>query len=117
MKTEKPEMYTCSKCGWVHFAVSLKEAQHSVASFNTYFASLTLKQQKEYYGGKGASMATYLSCFLCGNKYTGFRKYKEGDCPDGCTIQPILNKKEKYPNVQKAPKKVGSSKGKSTKRL
>jgi len=35
----------CKHCGWVHFAVSLKQAQDEVDRFNTYFNALPLEQR------------------------------------------------------------------------
>ena len=81
---------TCNKCGWVHFGVSRSYAEEQIAEFNTYFATLSAEKQQRYYGGKGASMAEYEHCFRCRNTYADFRESVPKDCPDGCTIQPIL---------------------------
>lgn len=84
---------TCGKCGWVHFSVTRKYAEEAVESFNRYFLNCT-PEQKEHFGGKGANLAPYLSCMLCGSPHTEFRDSKDGDCPDGCTLNPILHYNE-----------------------
>ena len=83
------KLVTCNKCGWVHFVYTRVEAEEEVRRFNEYFDSLPPKKQKDYYGNH-ASIALYEQCFRCGGSYTDFRHFKEGDCPDGCTIQPII---------------------------
>lgn len=37
--------------------------------------------------GVGGSKQT--QCFNCGKSYKNMRPAKDGDCPDGCTIQEI----------------------------
>lgn len=78
---------TCSKCGWVHFAVTRKRAEEEVAAFNAYFAALSPQQQQDYYGGTGSSLDRYEACW-CGS--TQFQPSKPGDCPDGCTLNPVI---------------------------
>lgn len=82
---------TCNKCGWVHFAVSRKHAEDEVTKFNEYFDTLSKKEQDEFYSGKGSSIRQYEHCMLCDGSYTNFRDSKYGDCPDGCTINPIIS--------------------------
>lgn len=84
---------TCLRCGWVYGSVSRAYAVNQVAEFNTYFATLSPEIQERYYGGKGATLDNYLTCW-CGNSYKNFRESKPGDVPDGCTIGPILDYKE-----------------------
>jgi len=52
------------------------------------------KDQKEFYGGHGASIKFYESCW-CGNPHTNFRLSKPEDCPTGCTINPIIFEEKK----------------------
>jgi hypothetical protein len=81
---------TCTKCGWVHFPVSRQHAEKEVTDFNAYFETLPKNLQDDFYAGKGAAITLYERCFHCGGSYKDFRLSKYGDCPDGCTIQPIL---------------------------
>lgn len=37
-----------------------------------------------------SSIRRHERCFRCGNSYRDFRPSVAGDCPDGCTIQPII---------------------------
>lgn len=78
---------TCIKCGLVSFAVTRAYAEAEVASFNVYFNSLTTDEQQNFYGGKGASIQSY-KCMLCGGSL--FRPSLPGDCPDGCTLNPVI---------------------------
>ena len=84
------QLRTCNACGWVAFGVTRESAVTSVMRFNDYFNRLSLEQQQAYYNGKGASLDSYMRCFRCGGNYTNFRDSKEGDCPYGVTLQPIL---------------------------
>ena len=88
------ECFTCNKCGWVHFGVSLEKAKAEVESFNNYFDTLTPEKQTKSYGGKKASIENYKKCDRCGNSYKNFRRSGTDDCPSGCTVNPILNPKE-----------------------
>lgn len=81
---------TCNQCGWVHFGVTRDDAESQVVLFNTYFNKLSAEQQNEMYGGKPASIGLYESCQRCGNSCKEFRESKQGDCPDGSTIGPII---------------------------
>lgn len=83
---------TCLKCGWVHMAVSRDYALQQIHAFNEYFKDLTPEQQQDFYGGRKSSMRDYSNCNLCGEAYTEMRPFKEGDCPDGVTIGPIIDK-------------------------
>lgn len=86
----KAPLRTCNKCGWVHFAVTRGAAEAEVELFNSYYATLTPEKQQDYYGGKTSSIKNYEHCFFCSNIFTNFRVFKPGDCPDGCTISPII---------------------------
>lgn len=78
---------TCIKCGWVSFSVSRKYAEEQIKKFSDYFDSLSKEKQKEFYNGKKFSLKDY-SCMLCGG--LKFRKFQNGDCPDGCTLNPVI---------------------------
>ena len=79
---------TCNNCGWVHFGVSREAAMKEVKEFNEFFDKATLEVQKAY--GKKSSMADYVHCNKCGGSCENFSPFKEGDCPDGCTLGPIV---------------------------
>jgi hypothetical protein len=64
-----------------------QEAQESVDRFNAYYETLTEEKKQDYYGGKSSTIANYEWCW-CGNKE--FRPFKEGDCPEGVTIGPVI---------------------------
>lgn len=87
-------LVTCKACGWVSFAVTRKFAENAVRRFNEYFDRLTYEQQQAYYGGGKSSIQDYELCFRCGGGYKNFRKAKKDDCPSGCTINPIIRKKD-----------------------
>ena len=78
---------TCVKCGWVSMAVTKAFAEHEVAKFNEYFDTLSPIKQQDYYRGRRSSLEDY-TCQVC--RGTEFRDYKEGDCPDGCTISAVV---------------------------
>ncbi len=84
---------TCNKCGWVWMEVSRDHAENEVRKFNLYFDGLSKKEQDDYYGGNKSSIKHYDGCH-CGNSYKNFRDFKPGDCPDGCTISPIIDRNE-----------------------
>lgn len=80
---------TCVKCGWVHVAYTREEAQKAVDSFNEYYDTLSVKKQNDYYGGENSSLErSYIGCNVCKNET--FRPSEPGDCPDGCTIGPVI---------------------------
>lgn len=81
---------TCNRCGWVHFRVRREDAEAEVKRFNAYFDALPDKTKKDYYGGKKAGMKTYERCFFCGQTDGDFRPAIKGDCPIGCTLQPVV---------------------------
>lgn len=74
--------YKCPKCGWVHAAITLADAEAQIASANEYDKSQGRQQT--------ASMDHYLRCFRCGAPTTGFVPAGPGDAPSGCTIQGIV---------------------------
>ena len=85
---------TCLNCGQVHAAMSKNEIEEIVTRFNDYFNSLTKQEQELYYGGKCSTIDGYMKCTRCGSSYKNFRDYQSGDCPNGITINPIMDKNE-----------------------
>lgn len=85
---------TCLKCGWVAFQVSRESAIREFTSFNEYYDTLTPKEQEDYYGSKKSSIRFYEHCMFCDGSYQNFRDSQEGDCPDGCTLNPIIDREE-----------------------
>ncbi len=83
---------TCKNCGWVHMEVTRKFAENEMKKFNDYFDKLSFKDQMDFYNGVGSSIYQYEHCFMCDGPYTDFRKYNVGDCPTGCTINPIIRR-------------------------
>lgn len=81
---------TCNNCGWVHFTVTREYAEQQVIDFNAYYDALSPADQQSFYGGRKPSVQSYEHCFRCNNTYKDFRPSEPGDCPDGCTIQPII---------------------------
>ena len=77
---------TCLRCGWVNAAVSRGYAEASVKRFNDYYDSISDEEQKSF--GSRATVEGYEGCFACGGK--DFRAFREGDCPDGVTINPVI---------------------------
>lgn len=80
---------TCNHCGWVHMGVTRQFAENAVAEFNTYFAAQVLSV-REMFGNKPARISEYEHCNGCGGLYTYMRDFTAGDCPDGCTLGPII---------------------------
>ncbi len=80
---------TCNHCGWVHMGVTRQFAENAVAEFNTYFAAQVLSV-REMFGNKPARISEYERCNRCGGPHTDMREFTAGDCPDGCTIGPII---------------------------
>jgi hypothetical protein len=82
-----PDSVTCVKCGWVHMPYTRAEAQAEVDQFNAWFVQQT-DETKANYGGKQSTVKDYEGCDRCGG--LEFRPFKSGDCPDGCTIGPVI---------------------------
>ena len=78
---------TCTTCGWVHVAYERQEALDAVDSFNLFYEGLSERKRDEYYGGRCSSIKDYEKCH-CGSDT--FRPSKPGDCPDGCTLNPVI---------------------------
>ena len=90
------DVVTCTKCGWVSFAVSREYAEKAVKGFIDYYNALSHKD-KEFWRGVNAdgslrparmpSVADYV-CLHCSG--SSFRPAKDGDCPGGCTLNPVI---------------------------
>lgn len=80
---------TCNRCGWVHCGVTRAYAEDAVARFNAYFDAAE-QNVKDMFGNTHARIDDYEKCFHCGGTYTDMRKARPGDCPDGCTLQPVI---------------------------
>lgn len=88
----KDTLLTCKACGWVAFGVTREFAEEAVKRFNDYYGLLSPEKQRDYYGGHNASIRDYERCISCGNEFTNFRNAVDGDCPYGCTLNPIIMK-------------------------
>lgn len=93
MSKQNFKSVTCPKCRRVHFGVSLSYANAEVDRFNKYYRTLDRQTQLDNYGGKPATLKSYLFCG-CGTSYKMCRESKDGDCPSGVTINPILHYSE-----------------------
>lgn len=81
---------TCLRCGRVAFGIPRLRAEAEVVRFNLFFATLSEKQRHDYYGGKSSTISDYEHCVACGNPFSNFRAFRPGDCPNGCTLSPII---------------------------
>ena len=79
------DLVTCTKCGWVSFSVTRAYAEKAVREFNEYYHSLSKKDQASF---GGPSSVTEYVCPLCGGN--SFKPAKDGDCPNGCTVRPVI---------------------------
>jgi len=80
---------TCLKCGTVAFGVSRAFAEDGVVRFNAYFDTLP-PEGKDMFGNRHSSITQYEHCIRCDNSFANFRDALPGDCPDGCTLNPII---------------------------
>jgi len=85
MLEKKPEFCTCIECGWVYYTVTRAQATREVAKFNKYYRTLSKNDKKDF--GGPSSIHSYEACW-CGNDV--FRPFKQGDCPNGVTIGPMI---------------------------
>ncbi len=79
---------TCNQRGWVAFGVTREFAQTEVERFNKFYNE-SPPEVRECYNGP-SSIAHYEYCSRCGNGHAGFHDSGAGDCPDGCTLPPII---------------------------
>jgi len=85
---------TCNNCGWVAVQTSRDHAEKAVKDFQEYYNALTKELKKGMYGNRSVSIKHYEKCFRCGGNYKNFRDSKPNDCPDGSTVQTIINRDE-----------------------
>jgi hypothetical protein len=65
-----------------------EQAEKSLNEFNAFYDKLTREEQLNWYKGHRPTIEEYERCFRCNAKK--FRPAIPGDCPDGCTIQPVI---------------------------
>lgn len=91
---------TCIKCKTVAFGVSRQYAVAQAIKFTNFIHSIYGQQVADQYGITNPTeykqdwFETYGKCD-CGATWDTFRDFKENDCPDGCTLSPIIYKKNK----------------------
>jgi hypothetical protein len=56
----------------------------------TAFRQLPAEEQHARLETAKSSVDGYMRCRRCGAAYTQMRPANDGDCPNGCTINPIL---------------------------
>lgn len=81
------ELVTCVNCGWVHMAYTRAQAAQEVAEFNQWYEQQT-DETKTHFGSRPSAVEHYEGCDRCGKRV--FRGFQKGDCPDGCTIGPVI---------------------------
>lgn len=81
---------TCLTCGWVSFGVSKEYAEAEVDKFNKWFDTQSEETQSMF---SGHSSVENYRCLICGG--VKFRPYIPGDCPDGCTLNPVIYEENK----------------------
>jgi ribosomal protein L37E len=78
----------CTECGWPAFAVTREYAEGEIGRFNSYFDSLSEKDQQSNYGGKRSTLDQYIGCRRCTS--TSFRRANRGEVSDSITLNPII---------------------------
>jgi len=78
----------CTKCGWVHFALSRAECEAEIARYNAWHAAQPDEVRAHCSGP--SSMALYDRCELCRGSYKNFRPAMNDEVPHGSTIGPLL---------------------------
>jgi rubredoxin len=68
------KQYKCHDCGWVHFAISLAEAEAHTAIVNEYLAEKVPR-------GQIATVDRYFKCSRCGAPSSDFVPAAPGDAP------------------------------------
>jgi len=81
------KLCTCTKCGWVHMAVTREYAERESSKFRDWWEQQDEEVQGYYSKPEEGIFNLYKSCW-CGSK--SFRDYKQGDCPEGVTIGPVI---------------------------
>lgn len=99
---------TCLNCGWVHMEVTRASAECGVRGFNEAYDRMPFDYKESYlpfkeqrkpheerdYNLGYSKIESYEHCQSCNGNYKNFRDAKAGDCPDGCTIGPILRRED-----------------------
>lgn len=75
----------CSRCGWLHVAVSAESARRQVADANAHLRNLGELER--------VSPDSYMHCFRCGEDTADFRPAVESDTPSGVTIQSVVTER------------------------
>ena len=78
---------TCLNCGWVHMAMTREHAEEQIRLFRAHYDKMSYEDQGMY-GHNPPTLDTYTGCNFCGG--SKFRPFKDGDCPTGCTIGPVI---------------------------
>ena len=83
---------TCQVCGTVHHVISRALAEQSVALANQRNDAISRCGDDEFRPMyfQHEDISRYEHCFNCGAHYFEFAESKVGDCPDGCTLSPII---------------------------
>lgn len=92
MNMDKMKSVTCLNCRRVSFAVSKEYIKKEVRKFNIYYEALSTEDKKMF--GGPSSESNYEKCIGCGGSYKDFRLMLEGECPIGCTVNPIKDFEE-----------------------
>jgi len=87
VNSEKIICVTCTHCGRVGVKYTPEQMNNAILRFNDWFESQT-QSTKDNFGNKQSKESDY-SCLTCGH-YGPYRLFKAGDCPDGCTISPVV---------------------------
>ena len=79
---------TCTHCSWVSMLVTREYANNQIKEFNEWFEKQS-DATKKHYSNTPSTIKNY-ACLVCG-KFGPYRDYQEGDCPEGCTIGPVID--------------------------
>lgn len=79
-----PSLVTCVRCGWVSYPVTRAEAEATMLDARRRYIE---RHPAQAANAPGFSEALY-ACMGCGG--TAFRAARDGDCPLGCTINPVI---------------------------
>lgn len=75
--------YKCNECSWVHFVISLAEAEAHTAIVNEYLAE---KEPR----GQIATVDRYFKCSRCGAPSVDFVPAEPGDAPMLSTVPGVV---------------------------
>jgi hypothetical protein len=82
-------LVTCANCGWVHVLLTREQAQTGIDQFNAYYRTMSAGRRADCGWSKESSLYDYAHCYGCGSTEP-MRWFKNGDCPQGVTIQPTI---------------------------